>query len=81
LESYAKTVSLVTSRTQTSKSNYESITILRKQTEGEYLAKVGVNLDEEAAELIRLQQAYTAAARVVSTGKELFDYLISAVSR
>ena len=81
LESYTKIVSLVTSRTQISKSSYESITILRKQTEGEYLAKVGVNLDEEAAELIRLQQAYTAAARVVSTGKELFDYLISVVSR
>ena len=65
----------------TSKSNYESITILRKQTESDYLSKVGVNLDEEATELIRLQQAYTAAARVVSTGKEFFDTLINAVGR
>lgn len=79
LESYTKVVSLVTSRTQTAKSNYESVTILRKQSEAEYLAKIGVNLDEEAAELIRLQQAYAAAAKVVSTGREVFNTLIAAV--
>jgi len=39
----------------------------------------GVNLDEEAADLIRYQQAYQAAARVIQTSQELFDSLLNAV--
>ena len=41
----------------------------------------GVNLDEEAANLVRYQQAYQAAAQVISTASTLFDTLLSAVSR
>jgi flagellar hook-associated protein 1 FlgK len=39
----------------------------------------GVNLDEEAANLLKYQQAYQASARVVSVAKELFQTLINAV--
>ena len=39
----------------------------------------GVNLDEEAARLIQLQQAYQAAARLISTSQSLFASLIDAV--
>jgi len=39
----------------------------------------GVNLDEEAADLIRFQQAYQALSRVISTSQQLFDALIRAV--
>ncbi|WP_163935865.1 flagellar hook-associated protein FlgK [Paraferrimonas sp. SM1919] len=35
----------------------------------------GVNLDEEAADLMRFQQAYQASARVMTTASELFDTL------
>lgn len=41
----------------------------------------GVNLDEEAANLIRYQQAYQAAAQVVSVTSTMFDTLIAAVGR
>lgn len=41
----------------------------------------GVNLDEEAADLVRFQQAYQAAAQVVRAGNTVFDALISAVGR
>lgn len=41
----------------------------------------GVNLDEEAANLIRYQQAYQAAAQVISTANSLFDTLLDAVRR
>ena len=40
-------------------------------------AQSGVNLDEEAANLIRYQQAYQAAARVIDVGSRLFDNLLS----
>jgi len=39
----------------------------------------GVNLDEEAADLIRFQQAYQALSRVIASSQELFDALIRAV--
>jgi flagellar hook-associated protein 1 FlgK len=37
----------------------------------------GVNVDEEMAYLIRLQTAYGANARVMSTIKEMIDMLLS----
>ncbi len=39
----------------------------------------GVNLDEEAADLIRFQQAYQAAARVIQVSQELFNSLLASV--
>ena len=38
--------------------------------------KSGVNLDEEAANLIRYQQAYQASARLMQTANQLFDALL-----
>lgn len=40
----------------------------------------GVNLDEEAANLLRYQQAYQAAAKMLSIGNQLFDSVLSIVS-
>ena len=40
-------------------------------------AVAGVNLDEEAANLIRFQHAYSAAARVVTTVDEMLDRVIN----
>lgn len=36
----------------------------------------GVNLDEEAANLIRFQQSYQAAAQIISTAQEMFNTLM-----
>jgi flagellar hook-associated protein 1 FlgK len=36
----------------------------------------GVNMDEEAANLIQFQQLYTANARVITVAKDLFDALL-----
>jgi flagellar hook-associated protein 1 len=38
----------------------------------------GVNLDEEAANLIKFQQAYQAAAQMISVASSLFDSLLAA---
>ncbi|MDB5805670.1 MAG: flagellar hook-associated protein FlgK [Betaproteobacteria bacterium] len=37
----------------------------------------GVNLDEEAANLLKYQQAYQAASKVISTANSLFDSILS----
>ena len=41
----------------------------------------GVNLDEEAANMLRYQQAYQAAAQMIRVTQELMDTLMNAVSR
>jgi len=41
----------------------------------------GVNLDEEAANLVRFQQAYQAAAQVISVANSLFETLLNATRR
>ena len=38
---------------------------------------VGINLDREAADLIRLQQAYQASSRVIQVARELFQTIFS----
>lgn len=40
----------------------------------------GVNLDEEAARLIQFQQAYQAAARVITASQQMFDALLDATN-
>jgi flagellar hook-associated protein 1 FlgK len=41
----------------------------------------GVNLDEEAANLLRYQQAYQAAAQMIQVANTLFQTLLNATSR
>lgn len=41
----------------------------------------GVNLDEEAARLVKFQQAYQAAAQVIRIADEIFQTLIGATAR
>ncbi len=55
--------------------------ILLDQSMAQRESVSGVNLDEEAANLVRYQQAYQAAAQVISTANDLFDILLSAVRR
>jgi len=40
-------------------------------------AESGVNRDEEAANLLRYQQAYQAAGKVMKTASDMFDVLLS----
>ena len=39
----------------------------------------GVSLDEEAANLLRFQQAYEAAAQIIATSQSIFQTLLGAV--
>ncbi|RLK55832.1 flagellar hook-associated protein 1 FlgK [Stenotrophomonas rhizophila] len=41
----------------------------------------GVNLDEEASDMLRLQQAYQAASQLISTADNMFQTILGAVSR
>ena len=52
-----------------------------EQSQADRSSVAGVNLDEEAANLIRFQQAYQAAARIIAVADEIFQTLINAVGR
>lgn len=51
---------------------------LQAQAQSERDSLSGVNLDEEAANLIRYQQAYQAAAQVIATASAAFESLLAA---
>ncbi|MDD5387698.1 MAG: flagellar hook-associated protein FlgK [Gallionellaceae bacterium] len=57
-----------------SRSAYETLT---KQAKDAQQAVSGVNLDEEAVNLIRYQQAYQASARAISVANTLFDSILA----
>lgn len=54
---------------------------LLQQAEASQQAVSGVNLDEEAANLIRFQQAYQAAAQLINAADTIFQTLLQAAAR
>jgi flagellar hook-associated protein 1 FlgK len=73
---YSQLVSSVGNKTREIQVTGEAQKALFEQAVAAREAFSGVNLDEEAANLIRYQQAYQAAARVIDVGSRLFDTLL-----
>lgn len=77
-EAYSVVVGRVGSVTHSAEVDRDAQGALLQQAEERRSQIAGVNLDEEAADLVKYQQAYEAAARVLSTAQTLFDTLINA---
>ena len=77
-EAYRDLITGAGSRAQMAELGKEAMTVIRDQAEESRESAVGVNLDEEAANLIRFQQAYQAAAQVIQMSQRLFDTLLQA---
>jgi flagellar hook-associated protein 1 FlgK len=75
----AALVSRVGTQAQQAQSQLGAETALRNQDQGQRDSISGVNLDEEASSLMQFQQAYQAAAQVISTSNTLFQSLLSAL--
>ena len=75
-EAYRDLVSGVGNRHRVAELNRDAMQVLRNQAEASRESTVGVNLDEEAADLIRYQQAYQAAAQVIQLSQRMFDALV-----
>ncbi|MDH3587969.1 MAG: flagellar hook-associated protein FlgK [Gammaproteobacteria bacterium] len=80
-DSFGTLVASVGTVTQHAAINRDAQQILLADSEQARLAVSGVNLDEEAANLLRFEQAYQAAAQVISVADQLFQTLIGAVAR
>ncbi|MFA5941916.1 MAG: flagellar hook-associated protein FlgK [Sinimarinibacterium sp.] len=78
LQAHAGLVASAGLRAQQAGMRLDAQAAISAQTIAERESQSGVNLDEEAADLIRLQQAYQAAARVVQVADTIFQTLIRA---
>jgi len=77
-QAYAGLVTDVGVITNQAKTNGAAFEALAEQSEAWYESLSGVNLDEEAANLLRFQQSYAASAQVLATARTVFDTLLSA---
>lgn len=75
-QSYARIVSTVGNRSNVVQVNLAAQTSLTEQLEMVQQSESGVNLDEEAANLIRYQQFYQANAQVIQTGATILDTIL-----
>jgi flagellar hook-associated protein 1 FlgK len=75
--SYAQTVAFVGNKTRETQINGAASQTLLDQTTAAQSSVSGVNLDEEAANLLRYQQAYQASGKVMQIASTLFDTLLS----
>lgn len=75
---YSRLVSRVGSRTHELDTSSKAQQLLLQQAVERRESISGVNMDEEAADLVRYQQLYKANAQVIATAKELFDTLMRA---
>ena len=75
---FAGMVSDVGIQTRQAEASAETQITLQRQAEQSLNALSGVNLDEEAANLLKFQQAYQATAQVVASANEMFNTLIAA---
>jgi len=75
---YSQLVSDVGSYTRQSDVDLQAQNTLLNQATESWSNISGVNLDEEAANLIRFQQAYQASAQLVNAARTVFDSLLAA---
>ncbi len=80
-DNYGQLVANVGSTSRQVQANLDAQSVILGNTEASYQAKSGVNLDEEAANLVRYQQAYQAVAQIVAVTSTLFDSLLRATGR
>ncbi|MFW6093478.1 MAG: flagellar hook-associated protein FlgK [Pseudomonadota bacterium] len=78
-ENVSRVIEEVGIRTSQARTDSQAAESLLEQSVARRESISGVNLDEEAADLIRFEQGYNASARVVSVAREMFDALLGAV--
>lgn len=76
-EAYADVVSNIGAKTAIGDIALKSAEAMKNQSSSWFESVSGVNLDEEAANLVRFQQTYAAAARVLSTAQTIFDTILN----
>lgn len=79
-QSYAVLVSDLGSRANEIQAGKAAYGVVLNQAIVEEQSAAGVNLDEEAAKLLRFQQAYAASGKVLALASSLFDTILAAIN-
>ena len=83
-DSFSSPVTFITSSVATTiatwKNTLQSDEALQKSLANQKSSITGVNLDEEAANLVKYQQLYNASSKLMQTGKQMFDTLLGMLS-
>ena len=66
-------------KTAQSQINRDAAQSLLFQSQANRDSLSGVNLDEEAANLIKFEQSYNASAQVISIARQIFDTLLDSL--
>lgn len=78
-EAYADMTSVLGSKAFEANTDYEAAQSKYQQTKTVYDSVSGVQLDEEAANLVLYQQTYSACAKIIEASQTIFNALINAV--
>ncbi len=83
-DSFTSPVTFITSSVATTiatwKNTQQADEALQKSLSEQKSSITGVNLDEEAANLVKYQQLYNASSKLIQTGKQMFDTLLGMLS-
>ena len=83
-DSFTSPVTFITSSVATTiatwKNTQQSDEALQKSLANQKSSITGVNLDEEAANLVKYQQLYNASSKLMQKGKQMFDTLLGMLS-
>ena len=75
-DAYASMVGRIGEESAMASVSLTSAEAMKVQSENWFESVSGVSLDEEAANLIKYQQSYAAAARILTTAQELFNTIL-----
>jgi len=75
-DAYASMVGRIGEDASMARVSLASAEAMKVQSQNWFESVSGVSLDEEAANLIKYQQSYAAAARILSTAQELFNTIL-----
>ena len=82
---FSNPLSLITSNIASTVSSWKNLDqvnqVVGKQLADRRESISGINLDEEAANLVKFQQMYGAASKVMQTANEMFNMLLNMLSR
>lgn len=78
-DNYALMTSEIGTITSSADVRVQSSQVLFDQSSSRMTSISGVNLDEEAADLLKYQTAYNAAAKIITVADELMETLLAAV--
>ncbi len=78
-EAFGRLVSSTGAQTRSAEFGAEAQSVLLEQAINDRQSTSGVNLDEEAANILRFQQAYQASSQIISISNSLFDSILNAL--